>query len=84
MKKNTIVAGPVSRRALLHGLVVGAGFCLLPATAFAAANKSTSSAIAFYGNALIVARGSTGSGLETSGRISPGILARQARFKMRE
>ena len=58
MKKNTIVAGPVSRRALLHGLVVGAGFCLLPATAFAAANKSTSSAIAFYGNALIVARGS--------------------------
>ena len=58
MKKNTIVAGPVSRRALLHGLVAGAGFCLLPATAFAAASKSTSSAIAFYGNALIVARGS--------------------------
>ena len=58
MKKNTIVAGPVSRRALLHGLVAGAGLCLLPATAFAAASKSTSSAIAFYGNALIVARGS--------------------------
>lgn len=58
MKRNTIVAGPVSRRALLHGLVAGAGFCLLPATAFAAASKSTSSAIVFDGNALIVARGS--------------------------
>jgi photosystem II stability/assembly factor-like uncharacterized protein len=59
MKRNTIIAGPVSRRALLRGLVAGAGLCLLPATAFATVSKSTGSAIAFDGNALIVARGSS-------------------------
>ena len=59
MKRNTIVVGPVSRRALLRGLVAGAGLCLLPAPAFAAVSKSTGSAIAFDGNALIVARGSS-------------------------
>lgn len=44
---------------MLRGLIAGTGLCLLPATVFAAANKNTSSAIAFDGNALIVARGSS-------------------------
>lgn len=59
MKRNTIVGGAVSRRVLLRGLMAGAGLYLLPATAFAAISKSTSSAIVFDGNSLIVARGTS-------------------------
>ena len=58
MKRNTIVAGSVSRRALLRGLVTCAGLYLLPATTLAAVSESSNSAIAFDSNALIIARGS--------------------------